>query len=37
MTYGYVDFNEYVGAWYDAWDENYSRDELVGLINEPQN
>ena len=37
MTYGYVDFNEYVGAWNDAWDENYSRDELVGLINEPQN
>ena len=27
MTYGYVDFNEYVGAWNDASDENYSRDE----------
>ena len=37
MTFGYADFNEYVGAWNVGWDENYSRDELVGLINEPQN
>jgi len=37
MTFGYADFNEYVGAWNVGWEENYSREELIGLINEPQN
>ena len=37
MTFGYSDFNEYVTAWNVSWDEDYSRDELVNLINEPQN
>ena len=37
MTFGYNDFNEYVTAWNASWDEDYSRDELVNLINEPQN
>lgn len=37
MTFGYTDFNEYVTAWNASWDEDYSRDELVNLINEPQN
>ena len=37
MTFGYVDFNDFVGAWNDEWDENYSRDELIDLIKEPQN
>ena len=37
MTYGYSDFKEFVGAWNDKWDENYSRDELIDLIKEPQN
>ena len=37
MTFGYNDFNEYVVAWNDEWDENYSRDELIDLIKEPQN
>ena len=37
MTFGYNDFNEYVTAWNTSWDEDYSRDELVNLINEPQN
>ena len=37
MTFGYTDFNEYVTAWNVSWDEDYSRDELVNLINEPQN
>ena len=37
MTFGYNDFNEYVTAWNTSWDRDYSRDELVNLINEPQN
>ena len=37
MTFGYSDFNEYVSAWNDEWEENYSRDELIDLIKEPQN
>ena len=37
MTFGYTDFNEYVTAWNTSWDRDYSRDELVNLINEPQN
>ena len=37
MTLGWNNFDEYVGAWNVGWEENYSRDELIGLINEPQN
>ena len=37
MTLGWNNFDEYVGAWNEGWEENYSRDELIGLINEPQN
>jgi len=37
MTFGYNDFNEYVSAWNTSWDRNFSREDLVNLINEPQN
>ena len=37
MIYGYSDFNDYVTAWNSSWDRDYSRDELVDLINQPQN
>ena len=37
MTLGWNNFDEYVGAWNVGWEENYSRDELIGVINEPQN
>ena len=37
MIYGYNDFNDYVTAWNSSWDRDYSRDELVDLINQPQN
>ena len=37
MTFGYNDFNEYVTAWNSSWERDYSRDELIDLINKPHN